>query len=343
MNFSLLERIGVGALLAAWLIYGSNFLGNTLVHVGDMPETAAVEPAETEEESAEPAEEVDFASLLATAEPSAGERVFNKCKSCHTVDEGGRHTVGPNLHNVVGADIAAKDGFAYSSALTGIEGQWDYDHLNQFLEKPADYAPGTKMSFVGLAKPEDRANVIAYLRENTQDPPPLPEPQETAAAEEPAAAGEEASAPGEAEEPAEAVAEEGADEAAPATEEGAEEAAPEEGAAAGDLEAKVAAAAPDDGQKVFRKCQSCHTVEEGGGHRVGPNLYNVMGRDKATAEGYTYSSALSSLPGEWTLQDMEDYLEDPRGYAPGTKMTFAGLKSEEERIAVIAFMRSHGE
>ncbi len=68
-----------------------------------------------------------------------------------------------------------------------------------------------------------------------------------------------------------------------------------------------------------------------------------MGRDKATAEGYTYSSALSSLPGEWTLQDMEDYLEDPRGYAPGTKMTFAGLKSEEERIAVIAFMRSHGE
>lgn len=347
MNFSLLERIGVGALLTAWLIYGSNFLGNTLVHVGDAPETAAVEPAETAEETTAPAEEVDFASLLAAADPSAGERVFARCRSCHTIDEGGRHGVGPNLHDIVGRDIATKDGYSYSSALTGLEGQWTYDNLNHYLENPTNYAPGTKMNFAGLAKPEDRANVIAYLRENTQDPPPLPEPQETVATDEPEAAAPAAgeAAPGDAE--AEPAAEEPAGEAAPeegaAAEEATDEAAPEEGAAAEDLEARIAAVPPEEGQKVFRKCQSCHTVEQGAPHRVGPNLYNVMGRDKATAEGYTYSSALSGLPGEWTLQDMEDYLENPRAYAPGTKMTFAGLKSQDERIAVIAFMRSHGE
>jgi cytochrome c len=343
MNFSLLERIGVGALLTAWLIYGSNFLGNILVAIEDPPLPAAVQPAEAPPEPTAPLEEVDFASLLAIAEPTAGQRVFNRCRACHTIDEGGRHGVGPNLHNMVGRDIATKDGFSYSAALTGLPGQWDYDALDHFLENPNDFAPGTRMVFAGLNRAADRANVIAYLRENTQDPPPLPEPEEAVAVDEPEAAEDEAATPPEddaatpggtdAEQPA-AGEPEGEDEST--------EAAPEDGAAAEGLEARIAAVAPEEGQKVFRKCQACHTVEEGAPHRVGPNLYNVMGRDKATAEGYTYSSALTGLPGEWTLQDMEDYLENPRAYAPGTKMTFAGLKSENERIAVIAFMRQHG-
>lgn len=340
MNFSFLERIGVGLLLSAWLIYGSNFLGNTLVDVGETPLPAGVEHAEAPAEPAAPEEEVDFASLLATADPSAGERVFARCRSCHTIDEGGRHGVGPNLHDIVGRDIATKDGFSYSAALTGIEGQWDYDHLDHFLEKPTEYAPGTKMNFAGLAKPADRANVIAYLRENTLNPPPLPEPTEAAPAEEPEAATGEAAAPETGE--AEAAAEEQPAEEQPAAEDAQE--GEQDGAAADeDLEARIAAVPPEEGQKVFRKCQSCHTIEEGAPHRVGPNLYGVMGRDKATAEGYSYSSALTSLPGPWTHQDMEDYLENPRAYAPGTKMTFAGLKSQDERIAVIAFMRQYGE
>jgi cytochrome c len=335
MNFSLLERIGVGALLSAWLIYGSNFLGNIMVDVGESPLPGAVEEAEAPPEAAAPEEEVDFASLLAAAEPDAGERVFNKCKSCHSIEEGGRHAVGPNLHNVVGADVAAKEGFDYSPALAGIEGQWDYDHLNQFLEKPTEYAPGTKMNFAGLAKPADRANVITYLRENTQDPPPLPEPQEPVAAE-PEAPGE---APEEAAEAAIDAETPAAEEQPPAEAAGDAEAgaAPQEG-----LEQMIAAATPEDGQKVFRKCQACHTVEEGAPHRVGPNLYDVLGRDKASAEGYNYSSALTGLEGEWTVEDMAAYLENPRAYAPGTKMTFAGLKSEDERAAVIAYLRQHG-
>ncbi|WP_135506790.1 c-type cytochrome [Roseovarius aestuariivivens] len=96
----------------------------------------------------------------------AGEKVFRKCMACHAVGEGAQNKVGPQLNGVVGREIASVEGFNYSSALAdmGAEGKtWTPEELAAFLEKPRDYAKGTKMSFAGLRKEEDRADVIAYL------------------------------------------------------------------------------------------------------------------------------------------------------------------------------------
>lgn len=108
---------------------------------------------------------VDFAALLAAADAAAGEKVFGKCKACHKMD--GTDGTGPHLNGVVDRAKASVAGFGYSEALAGMAAEaWTPDNLNAFLENPKGYAPGTKMSFAGLPKPEDRANVIAYLAAN---------------------------------------------------------------------------------------------------------------------------------------------------------------------------------
>ncbi len=103
-----------------------------------------------------------FPELLAAADVGRGERVFGKCKACHKVEEGVNAT-GPSLYGVVGRPVDAVDGFGYSGALEAVAETWDPETLFHFLENPKAFAPGTKMTFSGLRKPEDRANVIAYL------------------------------------------------------------------------------------------------------------------------------------------------------------------------------------
>lgn len=105
---------------------------------------------------------VDFASLVATADAEKGKKVFSKCKACHKLEEG-KKGVGPTLYEILDRDIANMEGFKYSSALTALEGDWTADALNAFIENPKGYAKGTKMSFKGLKKESDRANLIAYL------------------------------------------------------------------------------------------------------------------------------------------------------------------------------------
>ncbi|MBP9184483.1 MAG: cytochrome c family protein [Fuscovulum sp.] len=113
-------------------------------------------------EEAAPAETVDVAALLAAADVAAGEKVFGKCKSCHKID-GGKAT-GPHLDGVVNRAKASVADFGYSEVLKGMAADsWTPENLFAFLADPKGYAPGTKMSFAGLPKPEDRANVIAYL------------------------------------------------------------------------------------------------------------------------------------------------------------------------------------
>ena len=96
------------------------------------------------------------------------------------------------------------------------------------------------------------------------------------------------------------------------------------------------------GERVFAKCQACHSIEQGGANGVGPNLYGIMGAQVAAVPGFAYSSAMSSHGGQWGWEEMNAWLANPRGYINGTKMSFAGLSSIEDRAAVALYMNSFG-
>lgn len=115
-----------------------------------------------------------LASLIAAADPAAGANQVGMCKACHTFDKGGRAMMGPNLWGVIGRPKAAVSGFAYSPALSGLGGAWTYEDLDKFLESPSGFAKGTKMAFAGAKKPEQRAAIIAFLRQQSDSPAPLP-------------------------------------------------------------------------------------------------------------------------------------------------------------------------
>ena len=132
----------------------------------------------------------DLGTLLAAADATKGEAVFAKCAACHTITQGGANGIGPNLFGIVGKPIGKHaPGFAYSSDLSEHGGEWTYENMDAWLTSPRAFAAGTKMTFAGLGKPEDRANVILYLLDHGGGPP-LPEPP----AEEPAAEGDAAAA-----------------------------------------------------------------------------------------------------------------------------------------------------
>ncbi len=123
------------------------------------------------------------------------------------------------------------------------------------------------------------------------------------------------------------------------------EAAEEEGGAdAGpDLGTLLANADASAGEAVFAKCTACHTIEQGGASGIGPNLYGVMGSAiGAHAAGFAYSSALAEKGGSWTWENMDDWLQSPRGFASGTKMSFAGLSDPEDRANVMEYLASFG-
>ena len=151
-------------LLGGWAadsIYNSSAEGGSS-HDGATAQGYRIEVASADAPAATAEPEVDFSVMFASADASAGEGVWRSCRSCHAL-EIGKNGTGPYLAGVVGRQVDSAEGYQYSGALEQVADVWTPENLNGFLENPQGYAPGTKMSFKGLSKVEDRANLIAYL------------------------------------------------------------------------------------------------------------------------------------------------------------------------------------
>ena len=179
--------------LGAWIVSGEHYAGEEVKTAGY--ELPGGEVAGAVGVAAKP---VEF--YLAQADVAKGEAVFKKCAACHVDVQGGANGIGPNLWAVVGEPIGkGAGGYAFSSALSGVGGNWDFKSLDHWLTSPRAFAPGTKMTFAGLGDPQDRANVIAYLNAHGTN---LPLPAAPAEAAAPAAGDKAAPAAGNAASPA---------------------------------------------------------------------------------------------------------------------------------------------
>jgi len=189
------NKIAGGVLLTGLIIFGLREASD-IVFEKKTPEKAGYEIAVVEDagggDAAAADTPPDWGTILPTANVAAGEAVTAKCASCHSFAAGDPNGTGPGIHDVLGRKPGSHPGFAYSSGMTEFGAKnavWDYDHLYEFLKAPGKYIPGTKMTFVGLKKPEDRIAVIAYLHSlNAGLPIPPPKPAGAAPAAEGAAA-----------------------------------------------------------------------------------------------------------------------------------------------------------
>ena len=170
--------------MAFLTILGVNLIGNTVMFGSPLEseekapekfgypiEVVAEAPAEG---GAAAAERVNALPLVAAASLEEGAAVFKKCGACHTAEAGGANKTGPNLRNIIGAEIANHNGFKTTDSLNGIGGTWTYEKLEDYIENPKRLAPKGSMSFAGLKKPQERAAVIKFLMSVTDNPPPLP-------------------------------------------------------------------------------------------------------------------------------------------------------------------------
>jgi cytochrome c len=323
-------RIPGAMLLAVLVVFVIGKIGNNLVS----PRHAAVghgAEATSARTPAAPAPVEPVSPLLAQASIENGQTVAKKCAACHTFDKGGKNGVGPNLWNVVNAGRGHIQGFAYSNHLKGKEGGWSYESLNAWLANPKQYIPGSKMVFAGLPKANERADVIAYLRTRADQPAALPTPEEIEKAKADAAALAEA-AKAAAAAPAKTA-------AAPAAPRAAVPAA-KQAAAIAPVAPLLASANVENGKAKFRLCAACHTPAEGGKNLIGPNLWNIVNRPRAAADGFSYSPALKGKGGTWTYEDLNSFIANPKQYLPQTKMAFTGLPKPEDRADVIAYLRT---
>ena len=140
--------------------------------------------AETTGAAAAPVAEVipDWGTVLPAADVAAGKTVSVKCEQCHDLSKGGPNKIGPNLYDVVDRQRATHPGFDYSGAMKAKGGNWTYDELFKYLKSPGSYVPGTKMTFAGLSREQDRINLIAYLRSDADSPAAIPAPAPKTAA-----------------------------------------------------------------------------------------------------------------------------------------------------------------
>ena len=174
-----INKIVAAVLMVALLIIGIGKLSNFIFHV-EKPKTPgyAVEVEEATNVSSSTktvvVDKIDIAALMAMGDINLGKKVFKKCAACHSIVKGGKNNIGPALYNVVGRKTGVVADYKYSKALASFDKEWTFEELNGYLTKPAKWIKGTKMAFAGLRKEKDRASVIKYLNQNSDNPLTLP-------------------------------------------------------------------------------------------------------------------------------------------------------------------------
>ena len=176
-----INKIVASILLIALLFIGIGKISDLVFHVNkpeidgykvELPENDTAK--QISEKKNEITEEVDISSLLALGDVAHGEKVFKKCSACHVVNKGGENKIGPALYGVLGRKVAAIESYKYSSAMSAYDKEWTFEEMNGYLRKPQKHIKGTKMAFAVLRKDKDRASVILYLNQYSDNPLPLP-------------------------------------------------------------------------------------------------------------------------------------------------------------------------
>ncbi len=315
----LANKIAAGLLTAGLVLWGANRIANILVP-NEAPKTPAIKlsgmpTAGVPAAPAAPSGPSSVIPLLASADVAKGTAfVQEQCAACHTTTQGGANGVGPNLYGVLGGPMFAKAGFTYSDAAKSkASGNWNYAKMNDWLASPASFASGTAMSYAGIKNTQTRADVIAYLRTLAAAPLPLPSPAEVQAASAATAA------------PASATTGTGGAPASPS------------------INTLFATVNLAKGQALVQEqCAACHTLTKGGAAVVGPNLYGIMGAKMFAHPGFNYSAAVKpKAGGNWTAETMSDWLQSPMTFAPGTMMAYPGIKNDQTRADVIAYLNKN--
>jgi len=179
MNSFELNKIIAAVLMVALLVIGLGKIADGIFYVKKPKNPAYQVEIESQltsitSQADEAIEQIDIATIMALGDAASGEKIFKKCAACHSINKGGKNKIGPALYNVVGRAIGGVDDYKYSKALASYGKEWTVEELNGFLEKPASYLKGTKMSYAGLRKEKDRASIIKYLNKKSDNPKLLP-------------------------------------------------------------------------------------------------------------------------------------------------------------------------
>ena len=174
MGFEI-NKLVAAILVTVLIVFGIGEISDIIFKVNKTGVVAykVEEPARSSDE-AKAESSVEISSLLSLGDVTHGEKVFKKCAACHSINKDGKNKIGPKLYNVVGKATGATSDYKYSKALISYGKTWTFEELNSFLIKPAKWIKGNKMGFAGLKNDKDRASVILYLNQNSDNPQPLP-------------------------------------------------------------------------------------------------------------------------------------------------------------------------